>query len=256
MSIYLEIVDSIDEGSFAFQRPVSLRTNDSCLVHVSTRVKSDKSRRLYSEIDVALFTIWCIIDVMTQKRKKEIKIRSASQVQVLASAVSIEIIHAIRSSGPTTIAELGPRMGRKPNSLHYHVRKLRNAGFLHETGTKRSGARTQSIYDVTAVAFKYEKAPKDPALRKHANGIVTAMLRLASRSFAWASQRSHTAREFGAHANLLAERHKARLTRAELAEVNKHLRAAREVFFSSNRTCGGELCVLTLVLTPEPDRGE
>ena len=197
-----------------------------------------------------------MIELMVPKRKKEIRLRSASQVRIFTSPVSIEIIHAIRTGGPATVAELGPRMGRKPNSLHYHVRKLREAGFLCETGTTRSGARTQSIYDVTANLFRYEKAPKDPTLRKHSNGIVAAMLRLTSRSFAWASKRPQEARESGVHANLLAERHKARLTRAELAEVNKHLLAAREVFFSNNRTRGGELCTLTLFLTPEPDRSE
>ncbi len=191
---------------------------------------------------------------MANKRRKTTRISSADQLRVLASPVSIEIIQAIRTGGPASTAELGLRLGRNANSLHYHVRKLKQGGFLHEVGMRRSGARMQAVYDVTADVFRYENAPKDPRLRKYINNIVAAMLRLATRSFASSTERPESVREDGAYRNILADRYKARLTRSELAQVNKHLRAAREVFVSSKRTRRGELCTLTMILTPETDR--
>ncbi len=191
---------------------------------------------------------------MTYKRKKRATIRTAAQLRALASPVSIEVIQMLRTGGAATVAELGPRLGRKANSLHYHIRKLARAGFIRKIGARRSGARTEASYDVTAEIFRYENAPENPRLRKHVNDIVAAMLRLAMRNFARASQRPQEVREGGAHANILADRYKGRLTRPQLAEVNHHLRAAREILISSCRSRRGELCTLTVVLTPEADQ--
>ena len=85
------------------------------------------------------------------------------------------------------------------------------------------------------------------------NYIVTAMLRLATRNFASATQRPTAVRESGAYRNILADRLKSRLTRVKLAEVNKHLRAVRNVFVSGNHRRCGELCTLTVILTPGVD---
>ncbi|MEE9128907.1 MAG: helix-turn-helix domain-containing protein [Phycisphaerales bacterium] len=188
--------------------------------------------------------------MMNRKRKEEIPIRTAKQIRILTSAVSIEIIHVLRIGGPATVGQLGPRLGRKANSLHYHVRKLISAGFIRKTGAGRSGARTEAIYDVTAELFSGPSAPKNPKLRKLNNDAVATILRLAARNFAHATERPADLTDWGKYCNIAVGRYKAWLTRPQLAEVNKHLDALRQIFLESNQNQRGDLCAITVVLTP------
>lgn len=187
---------------------------------------------------------------MVHKRKKIARVRTAEQIRVLASPASIEIIHALRIGGPTTVAEIGPRLGRKANSLHYHLRKLVRAGFVRQVSARRSGARTEAIYDVVADYFSGPSVAKDPKLQKLSNNAVAAILRLAARNFAQATENPALLRDNGNHCNIAAARTKGRLTRAQLAEVNGHLDALRRIFLEGNMRQRGELCALTIVLTP------
>ena len=86
----------------------------------------------------------CILNCVAYKRRKPTWIRSADQPLTFVFPVSIEIIQAIHTDGPTSVANPGPRRGRKSISLHYHLNKLKQAGFLGEVGTRRSDAQTQS----------------------------------------------------------------------------------------------------------------
>jgi len=187
---------------------------------------------------------------MIRKRKKTASIRTIDQLRVLASPVSIEIIHALRGGGPATVAELGPRLGREASSLHYHIRKLTCVGFVHETGTRRSGARTEAIHDVVADGFCGPSVPKNPKRRKLANDAVASLLRLATRNFAQASERPDALSEDGPCRNILAGRYKAWLTLRQLTEVNRHLDALLQIFLANNAAPRGQLCVLTMVLSP------
>ena len=91
---------------------------------------------------------------MAPKRKKRAPLRSAGQLRALASPVSLEIIEALQTGGPATVSELGPRMGRRANSLHYHIRKLTDVRLVQQVATRRSGARTEAIHDVAAQTFR------------------------------------------------------------------------------------------------------
>lgn len=183
-------------------------------------------------------------------------ITKATQLKVLESPVTVDVLQAFRTAGPSTVAEVAQRIGRQSVSLHYHVRRLKSAGFLRVVDTKRSGARTQSIYDVTAKFFRYRNAPENPGMQKVVGDIVASLLRLAVRNFQAAIGRPDSVREEGGDRNLLADRLKARLSKHEIAAVNRHLRAAERIFTKCDRTKGGELITLTVVMTPEPDRSD
>ncbi|MCB9851109.1 MAG: helix-turn-helix transcriptional regulator [Phycisphaerales bacterium] len=187
---------------------------------------------------------------MAKARRKTQPIGDLQQLRVLTSAVAHEIIQSLRDGGPATVAELGPRLGRKANSLHYHVRKLVDAGFLHQVGAHRSHARTEAIYDVTAIQFEGPSAPLDKDLRDATNDVVASLLRHATRNFAQASEVANEIVESGKRRNLCADRYTAWLSNAQLAEVNKHLNALRAIFSTGSKPGEGQLCMLTTVLTP------
>ncbi len=183
-------------------------------------------------------------------RKSTARISTVEQLEVLAAPATFEVFEALQAAGPATVAELGPRLGRKPNSLHYHIRKLVGLGMVEQVDTRRSGARTEALYDVTADVFTGPPVPKNTQLRKATVDAVASILRLASRNYARAAQRPGTLTQTGRHRNILAHRQKAWLTKRELAEVNRHLEALSRIFITNQGTQRGTLCALTMVLTP------
>ena len=182
-------------------------------------------------------------------RKRIARINTPEQLRVAAAPARYELLEAIQVGGPVTVAELGPRLGRKANSLHFHIRKLVRVGLVQQVDSRRSGARTEAVYDVIADAFDGLAAPGEAKMRQATNDMIASMLRLAARNYARASERPHKVTQSGPHRNLMAHRHKAWLTKRELAEVNGHLKALTRIFSRNHRPQRGTLFAINLVLT-------
>ena len=172
---------------------------------------------------------------------------------MLKSPVVVDIVQLLRRRGPATVAEIGQRMGRRPNSLHYHIRKMLEAGFVREVGSQRSGARTESIYDVTAEQFVGSNAPRSEPMKQLTRSAAAALCRLAGRDFARATEQPARLVEQGDRRNVLVKRSAARLSKTQLAQLNRHLRAIDDIFNNNLGAERGQLCALTLVLTPIND---
>ncbi len=183
-------------------------------------------------------------------RKTKAQIRSVEQLRVLAAPATFEVFEALQSGGPATAAELGPRLGRKANSLHYHLRKRVRLKMVEAVASRRSGARTEAVYDVTASSFEGATAPKDLVLREATTDAVASLLRLATRNYARAAANPDALTQTGRHRNIAADRRKAWLTKSALVEVNTHIRALHDIFAAHREAGRGELCALTTVLTP------
>ncbi len=189
-------------------------------------------------------------------RKRIARISTPEQLRVAAAPATYDVLEAIQVGGPVTAAQLGPRLGRKANSLHFHIRKLVGVGLVRQVDTRRSGARTEVVYDVIADSFVGHAAPVEAKMRQATNDTVASMLRLATRNYARASERPREVTQSGPHRNLVANRHKAWLTKRELAEVNGHLNALTKIFSNQHRThhphppARGTLFAINLVLTP------
>jgi len=184
------------------------------------------------------------------KRKAAAPIHTARQLQALASPVGRELLQALRCGGPATVAELGPRLGRRANSLHYHVRKLVAAGLLQPVDSRRSGARTQTVYDVVADRFVGPSAPRQPRLRALTVDVVASLLRQSTRDFTRGTSRPADVVDTGAGRNVVADRHSAWLAPRQLARVNRLIDELHQVFRENTGTQQGRLYALTTVLTP------
>ena len=187
---------------------------------------------------------------MARKRKKKLRIDSAKQLKLLNSPTAFELIQLLRHRGEATTTELGLSLGKKPNSLHYHMRKLVEAGFVHQIGTQRSGARTEVIYDVVADQFVGANSPLSATLRKLTVDAVATLARLAVRNFSAAAERRADLVDDGKHRNMLANRYAARLTPAQFAQANHHLKAIEKLFIENIGSTAGQNCALTVILTP------
>ena len=188
---------------------------------------------------------------MPHKRKKMMVINTAEQLSALKSPKSMEIVIALRQFGEATVSELGSMLGLRANSLHYHILKLKSAGLIRQTNSKRSGARTEAAYDVVADRFESKSTLADPVLRKLTVETGVALLRLAIRNFTEATNEPKNLSEHGKHRNIWMSRLSARLTSAQLAEVNKHLDAIQDLFCENIGSQKGKPYTLTSLLTPD-----
>lgn len=186
---------------------------------------------------------------MANRRRQHGHLSTAGQIGVLGSAVALEIIEALQVGGPATTAEVGLRIGRKSNSLHYHMRLLERADMVRQTAFKRSGARSARVFDVAADRFEGRTLHGSRRLRTLTAKAVAAILRHTSREFARALDRPD-ARDHGPDRNIAAERFKGRLTAADLARVNRHLGAIQTLFLNGSKAGKGQYVALTLVLAP------
>jgi len=186
---------------------------------------------------------------MERQRNAQTRIRTARQLRVLTSPIAIEVVESLQAHGPSTVTQIGTRLGRRANSLYYHVTKLVDAGLIRKVGQRQSGARTQAVYDVVSQRITGKTVPKQRRLRDLTVRAVAATLRHAARDFERASE-SGSPVEDGRHRSILMNRHKAWLTPKQLENVNRHIDALRLIFAEGTPPQGGTLCALTMVLTP------
>ncbi|MDH3494314.1 MAG: helix-turn-helix domain-containing protein [Acidobacteriota bacterium] len=187
---------------------------------------------------------------MARKRKKSFPLKTPEQLRLVSSPAALEIVRALRHQGPASVSELGPMIGRKSNSLHYHIRKLTRSGMVRVTGTRRSGARTESVYDVSADRFEGVGLHKSKKLKGLANEGVRSLTRLAAREFERASARDGEIVVTGRHRSILAHRVSARLTKKQLAEVNQCVDRIEEIFAANVGSGSGEMHAMTIVMSP------
>lgn len=193
---------------------------------------------------------------MSFKRKKMFALDTAEKMKAISSPVAIEIVQALRQIGPASVSELGPAIGRKPNSLHYHVNKLVENGLVAKTGSQMSGARTETVYDVTADKFLGGSLNTEDELKEYTKKSVNTILRLAARNYEKAVTDHASVSEKGKKRNLLVQRLAGRLTGEQLAEVNGHMDRIMEIFADNVASRSGKKISLTLAMTPLETDGD
>lgn len=176
-------------------------------------------------------------------------VRETRQVEALASGARQELVDALQSLGPCSIAELGAHLGRASDSLYYHVRLLERAGLMVARGSRRVGSRDEVLYDVPG-RLALDVEPRSPGERRTLLRLVASAVRLAQRELAAALECGAARYRRGPARNAWGARTKGWLTRAELAQVRAHLEAANALVQGGRPRRGAQLCSLTFVLTP------
>lgn len=178
-------------------------------------------------------------------------LRDPAQIEALASPVRQRILDRLEAIGPCSIRELGEALGRRPDALHYHVRKLVDLDLLAEVGSRPTGSSPEALYDLRHRRWHIDYTPdgsrRDEALRK----LTRHLLRQANADFE-AGLAQSDARGRGRDRNLWPLRLEATLTAAELREVVGHLEAIVELLRKPERDRAGRSIALSWVLAPLP----
>ena len=161
---------------------------------------------------------------MAKRRAKKKTLDTDVQRKALASAIRMELLGNFVEGQPLSVSDLAERMGRPAAAIHYHVKILREAGLLFEADTRRSGSRTEILYAPEADMFAFEQpGSPDEGTMEAARKTLASAFRMAEKDFASALDNPHAAGD-GKYRNIFGARLHCRLSKGELAELNKRLR--------------------------------
>ena len=167
--------------------------------------------------------------MQTDVQAKKYRIRHREQVKVLESTVCQEIVDLVDAAGPSSVREMARLMGRRPDSLYYHVHKLVAAGLLEEKGVRGSGRRAEVVYDVPGRPLYLDYDPHDDDNVNGVSRVVASMLRSTLRDFRSGFKPGLAIVE-GEGRNLWAARMKSWLSDDDMIELNRLLMEILEIF--------------------------
>lgn len=145
----------------------------------------------------------------------EVRVSETKALRALASATRQEIVDALTSSGPVTIAELARLLGRRPDALYFHIRALQRAGLVVEGESRRVRGRATAVYDVAGpIRLDYANGSRSELAR-----IVRQAIGLSQREFERACRGGRPVGD-GPTRTLWGGRVMGWVSAAELARVN------------------------------------
>ena len=184
---------------------------------------------------------------------RSLVLHGAPEVAVLASPVRFAIVEALQSHGPATVASLAARLGRSPDSLYHHLRRLVAAGVLAREGVARGAGRSAAVYAATRRLSAHLGPGSDPASRAAWAEVARALLRRTELEVRAAAGAAGT-RTSGPERDLALVRRKLRLDARGLRELNRLLdEVERRLAEIPPGTAGprpGRLFHLTFALVP------
>lgn len=97
------------------------------------------------------------------------------QFEALGEPTRLEMLELLMR--PHTVAEVAERMRVPRTRLYHHVNLLEETGMIRVVDTRRSGAVTEKIYQVTATSFQPSPRYLEEALpREQARAVMTSVL--------------------------------------------------------------------------------
>jgi hypothetical protein len=90
------------------------------------------------------------------KRSKIKVVKSPELWEILVSPVRSHIAETLRLLGPSSVAQVAAAIGRPPDGLYRHIEMLIEAGFVRQTGFRKSERNVERIIDVVAQDFRLE----------------------------------------------------------------------------------------------------
>ena len=151
--------------------------------------------------------------------------------------------------GACTVNELARRMGRVPETLYYHVRRLEKVGIVEQTGIRLDGVRDEAIFQLKGKRLRVDPRQTSPRfLRAMAKGC-GSLLRFAQRSFV-AALEAKAERRVMAKRSLRIEQATVRLSPRDLAEMNRRLDSLQDFLADADGANGQQMYLITIATTP------
>lgn len=179
-------------------------------------------------------------------------IRSAAQVRALVSPARQEIIDALDAAGPCSVSALAALVGRAPDGLYFHLRRLESCGLIKACGRNRHGRHAWAMYDVAErpVRLDYDALPTDSVAN-----VIAAAMRLGLRDFKRAMRKGGVVIR-GSDRDLWGARIKGWITPLNIRRINAVLNELRDLMHNRGPAKGTKAMSISFILAPAdiPDR--
>jgi len=169
---------------------------------------------------------------------------------LILAPVRFEMIEAMRMCAPCAIAQVAEVLDRPADSLYRHMDKLIDAGVVKRAGVRRTGRRTEQVYDLVAddISPGFAGMTERQAGKVY-EGVMATIAKIVARTardavrhggLAGAQPKPHAA-AFLEHSWLAPE---------DMPEFREHMKAIKS-FLADKRTPGrGTLYLVTAVAMP------
>jgi DNA-binding transcriptional ArsR family regulator len=173
-------------------------------------------------------------------------ITQPAQIRALESPMRQEIVDAITAIGPCSMIDLAEHLGKAPDALYFHVKKLVRVGLVQEIDKGRSGRHVWARY---AMAGRAARIKYGPAQRQSIGRVIAGALRLSLRDFQRGFEQPGVRWE-GKRRNLWGGRLKGWVSEQDLADVNRLLERLAQIMHRNGPGEGRQIHSLAWVLAP------
>ena len=186
-----------------------------------------------------------------QRRGKHV-IRTPRQVRAMAGPLQNEILATLESLGPSSARQIAEHLGIAPESLYYHLRRLRTAGLLVEQGKRATVRRPETLFSLAAGELVLDPANQQPAFLAALADVQRSLLSMATRLYGRALRRGNAIRS-GRRRNLCVIQQNARLGPRDLAELNRKLEDVAAFMASHDTPAVEGFLSVTISMSPLRD---
>ena len=169
-----------------------------------------------------------------------------AQLRALAAPVRQEVLDVLSAAGPCSMAELGERLGRAPDALYFHVRRLVRVGLVVEVERRKVGRHAFAVYDAVGRPMRIDRKR---ARREDLQAVVRGILRLAIRDYERASGDASAVGE-GPARNHCGARVHGWLDERQLTRVNELLEELDQLIREGRPGEGRQPVALAWLLAP------
>lgn len=204
--------------------------------------------------NVGVIEFYLLISItMTLAKPKRIVADRPQQLAALTSPARLELLELFGLRGPCAVADVAAHMGRAPDGLYYHVRKLVEVGLVEEVARRRTSHRFERLYRLAADEIYLPRKSKTKSARQTMLKATNAVLRLAGRELG-AALDADNAPEQGPQRTVYARRSKAPLTKEALRDLNRHVNAIERIFADAamRKPRTRRTVAVTIVMSPVP----
>jgi len=175
-------------------------------------------------------------------------IRRLDQIRMLASGVRQEILDALQASGPLTARQLARLLGRAPDSLYYHLKKLVSVDLVRHRKPGPKERNSEARFELPSGPWHIQYDVDDPESVSAMARVVVTLLRVTGRNYRRALAFKGIV-PYGPKRNVSSGRTIGWVTEEELAAINAKTQEILEILQKSKPPPDSRLVGFTHAIT-------
>ncbi len=186
---------------------------------------------------------------MTARKRPRFKVTTEKQIRALSGPVQHQMVATLERVGPSTAKELAGHIGLAPESLYYHLRRLKDAGLLVQTDRRPTSRRPEAVYALPGSELVLDSEARSPRFLEALAGLQRSLMNTATRIYERAL-RSGTSVRRGSRRNLCLIQVQGRLRPRQLGELNRRLEEIADFVAEHDDPSHDEFLSVTISMSP------